>query len=230
MPLSTELCRVYSVRSVLYCSLNAYRKLEQEHKEKLAAMRSELMQEMDQLQQQAGLQREELEAEVQKIREDESFLRDHLSISVKVLGRFVLICLDDGCNAQSSFFSHQTSHLLVFKDLSSLSLFLGKQTSGNGVAGQRWKTDGRSKPDCKTPDGCGQHYERKGSETFYGLSSLHRLFLACVWFILCFLCSTLLTNDLIMFSLETWTPAAQTSSGKRNELNSYVAAMKLSTG
>lgn len=44
------------------------------------------MKEMEQLKQQAGLQREELEAEVQKIREDESFLRDHLSISVKVTG------------------------------------------------------------------------------------------------------------------------------------------------
>lgn len=47
-------------------------------------MRSELMGEMDQLQQQASRQREQLEAEVQKIRDDESFLRDHLSISVKV--------------------------------------------------------------------------------------------------------------------------------------------------
>lgn len=64
--------------------LDVCRKLEQEHKEKLAAVRSELMKEIDQLQQQAGLQREELEAEVQKIRDDESFLRDHLSISVKV--------------------------------------------------------------------------------------------------------------------------------------------------
>lgn len=59
------------------------RTLEQDHKEKLAAVRSELMKELDQIQQQAGLQREELEAQVQKIREDESFLRDHLSISVK---------------------------------------------------------------------------------------------------------------------------------------------------
>ncbi|KAG7229143.1 hypothetical protein INR49_013086 [Caranx melampygus] len=59
------------------------RKLEQEHKERLAAVRSELMKEMDQIQQQAGLQREELEAEIEKIKEDESFLRDHLSISVK---------------------------------------------------------------------------------------------------------------------------------------------------
>lgn len=44
------------------------------------------MEEMEQLRQQAGLQRRELEAEVRKIREDESFLRDHLSISVKVRG------------------------------------------------------------------------------------------------------------------------------------------------
>lgn len=65
-------------------SLGVHRKLEQDHKEKLSAVRSELMKEMDQLKQQAGLQREELEAEIQKIREDESFLRDHLSISVKV--------------------------------------------------------------------------------------------------------------------------------------------------
>lgn len=36
------------------------------------------------MQQQAVLQREELEAEIEKIREDETFLRDHLSISVKV--------------------------------------------------------------------------------------------------------------------------------------------------
>lgn len=72
--------------------LNVHRKLKQDHKEKLAAVQSELMKEMDQLQQQAGLQREELEAEVQKIREDESFLRDHLSISVKVLIWFGDIC------------------------------------------------------------------------------------------------------------------------------------------
>uniref|UniRef100_A0A3Q3WL99 EF-hand domain-containing protein n=1 Tax=Mola mola TaxID=94237 RepID=A0A3Q3WL99_MOLML len=69
-------------------------KLEQDHKEKLAAMRSELMQEVDQLQQQASLQREELEAEVQKVREDESFLRDHLSISVKENRRLEMELLD----------------------------------------------------------------------------------------------------------------------------------------
>ncbi|XP_062413327.1 ninein isoform X2 [Pungitius pungitius] len=70
------------------------RKLEQEHKEKLAAVRSELMKEMDQMQMQAGLQREELEAEVDKIREEESFLRDHLSISVKENRRLEMELLD----------------------------------------------------------------------------------------------------------------------------------------
>ncbi|XP_071752154.2 uncharacterized protein nin [Centroberyx gerrardi] len=70
------------------------RKLEQDHKEKLAAARSELIKEMDQIQQQAGLQREELEAEMEKIREDENFLRDHLSISVKENRRLEMELLD----------------------------------------------------------------------------------------------------------------------------------------
>ncbi|KAL2098954.1 hypothetical protein ACEWY4_005434 [Coilia grayii] len=63
------------------------RKLEVEHKEKLAALRSELTCEMDRLQQQAGQQREELEAEMVKIREDETFLREHLTLTVKENGR-----------------------------------------------------------------------------------------------------------------------------------------------
>lgn len=60
------------------------RKLEQDHRERLAAVRSELLREMAQVQQQAGQQREELEIQMEKIREDETFLRDHLSITVKV--------------------------------------------------------------------------------------------------------------------------------------------------
>ncbi|XP_030212678.1 ninein isoform X1 [Gadus morhua] len=59
------------------------RKLEQEHKEKLGAVRSVLLTELDQIQQQASLQREELEAELEKTRADESFMRDHLSISIR---------------------------------------------------------------------------------------------------------------------------------------------------
>ncbi|XP_047466169.1 ninein isoform X7 [Mugil cephalus] len=95
------------------------RKLEQDHKEKLAAVRSELMKEMDQIQQQAGLQREELEAEIEKIREDESFLRDHLSISVKENRRLEMELLDSTdkfMEAQSHISKLQTSLDNIMKD------------------------------------------------------------------------------------------------------------------
>ncbi|XP_070776846.1 ninein [Enoplosus armatus] len=95
------------------------RKLEQEHKEKLAAVRSELMKEMDQIQQQAGLQREELEAEVEKIREDESFLRDHLSISVKENRRLEMELLDSSeklVEAETQITKLQTSLDNIMKE------------------------------------------------------------------------------------------------------------------
>ncbi|XP_056151926.1 ninein isoform X2 [Lampris incognitus] len=88
------------------------RRLEQEHKEKLAAVRSELIQEVEQIQQQAGLHREELEAEIKKIRDDESFLRDHLSISVKENRRLELELFDSTeklVEAQSQVAELQTS-------------------------------------------------------------------------------------------------------------------------
>uniref|UniRef100_A0A672I0D9 Ninein (GSK3B interacting protein) n=1 Tax=Salarias fasciatus TaxID=181472 RepID=A0A672I0D9_SALFA len=99
-------------------SLNL-RKLEQEHKEKLAAVRSELMKEMDQIQQQAGLQREELETEIKKIREDESFLREHLSISVKESRRLEMELLDSNeklVEAQSQISKLQTNLDNIMKD------------------------------------------------------------------------------------------------------------------
>ncbi|KAM7403517.1 hypothetical protein PAMA_004125 [Pampus argenteus] len=95
------------------------RKLEQDHKEKLAAVRSELMKEMDQIQQQAGLQREELEAEIEKIREDESFLRDHLSISVKENRRLEMELLDNTeklVEAQSQITKLQASFDNIMKE------------------------------------------------------------------------------------------------------------------
>ncbi|XP_061599314.1 ninein-like [Cololabis saira] len=70
------------------------RKLEQEHREKLALVRTELLGELDLIQQQAALQRLELEEEISKIREDETFLRDHLSISVKENRRLEMELLD----------------------------------------------------------------------------------------------------------------------------------------
>uniref|UniRef100_A0AAZ3NWK3 EF-hand domain-containing protein n=1 Tax=Oncorhynchus tshawytscha TaxID=74940 RepID=A0AAZ3NWK3_ONCTS len=70
------------------------RKLEQEHREKLVSVRSELIKEMDQIQQQTGQQREKLEAEMEKLRDDETFLRDHLSLTVKESRRLEMELLD----------------------------------------------------------------------------------------------------------------------------------------
>uniref|UniRef100_A0A3B5L2L9 Ninein (GSK3B interacting protein) n=1 Tax=Xiphophorus couchianus TaxID=32473 RepID=A0A3B5L2L9_9TELE len=95
------------------------RSLEQDYKEKLTAIRSELTKEMDQMQQQAGLQREELEAEIQKIREEESLLRDHLSISVKENRRLETELLDSTeklTEAQSQITKLQANLENIMKD------------------------------------------------------------------------------------------------------------------
>uniref|UniRef100_A0AAV2JCT3 Uncharacterized protein n=1 Tax=Knipowitschia caucasica TaxID=637954 RepID=A0AAV2JCT3_KNICA len=52
------------------------------------------MKEMEQLQLQAAAQRDELQAQIEKTRDDESFLRDHLSISVKENRRLETELLD----------------------------------------------------------------------------------------------------------------------------------------
>ncbi|KAK1791790.1 hypothetical protein P4O66_013769, partial [Electrophorus voltai] len=63
------------------------RKLEQEHKERMVALRTELSKEVELVQQQANQQREELEHEISRIREDETFLREQFTLSVKENGR-----------------------------------------------------------------------------------------------------------------------------------------------
>ncbi|KAJ8411897.1 hypothetical protein AAFF_G00155350 [Aldrovandia affinis] len=70
------------------------RKLEQDNREKLATMRAELTKEMDLIQQQANQQREELEREMERMKEDEAFLRDHLSLTVKENGRLEVELLE----------------------------------------------------------------------------------------------------------------------------------------
>ncbi len=65
------------------CNLN--RKLEQEYKENMTALRAELSKEVELVQQQANQQREELEQEIGKMRDDETFLREHLSLTIKVI-------------------------------------------------------------------------------------------------------------------------------------------------
>lgn len=60
------------------------RKLEQEHKDRVVALRAEMSKEMELVQQQANQQREELEQEISRIREDETFLRERLTLTIKV--------------------------------------------------------------------------------------------------------------------------------------------------
>ncbi|XP_042593294.1 ninein [Cyprinus carpio] len=63
------------------------RKLEQEYKESMTALRAELSKEVELVQQQANQHQEELEQEIGKMREDETFLREHLSLTIKENGR-----------------------------------------------------------------------------------------------------------------------------------------------
>ncbi|ROL45021.1 Ninein [Anabarilius grahami] len=63
------------------------RKLEQEYKESMTALRAELSREVELVQQQANQQREELEQEIGKMKDDEAFLREHLTLTIKENGR-----------------------------------------------------------------------------------------------------------------------------------------------
>ncbi|XP_052007275.1 ninein-like isoform X2 [Xyrauchen texanus] len=63
------------------------RKLEQEYKESMTALRAELSKEVELVQQQSNQQREELEQEIGKMRDDENVLREHLMLTMKENGR-----------------------------------------------------------------------------------------------------------------------------------------------
>ncbi|KAF4090473.1 hypothetical protein AMELA_G00052540 [Ameiurus melas] len=70
------------------------RKLEQEHKDRVVALKAELSREVEVVQQQAIKQREELEQEISRIREDETFLRERLTLMIKENGRLEAELLD----------------------------------------------------------------------------------------------------------------------------------------
>ncbi|XP_057579801.1 ninein isoform X2 [Hippopotamus amphibius kiboko] len=59
------------------------RKLEEEYKERVAALKNELRKEREQILQQVAKQRLELEQEMEKAKAEESYLRDRLALSVK---------------------------------------------------------------------------------------------------------------------------------------------------
>lgn len=61
------------------------RKLDEEYKERIAALKSELRMEREQILQQVGKQRLELEQEIEKAKTEENYIRDRLALSLKVI-------------------------------------------------------------------------------------------------------------------------------------------------
>ncbi|XP_036124343.1 ninein isoform X1 [Molossus molossus] len=59
------------------------RKLDEEYKERIAALKNELRQEREQIMQQVGKQRLELEQEIEKAKTEENYIRDRLALSLK---------------------------------------------------------------------------------------------------------------------------------------------------
>lgn len=70
------------------------RKLEQEYKDSMNALRAELSKEVELVQQQANQQREELEKEISKMKEEENFLREHLTLTIKENGHLEVELID----------------------------------------------------------------------------------------------------------------------------------------
>ncbi|KFU84578.1 Ninein, partial [Chaetura pelagica] len=72
------------------------RKLDEEYKERIAALKNELRREREQILQQANKQRLELEQEIEKLKTDENFLRDRLALSLKENSRLESELLETG--------------------------------------------------------------------------------------------------------------------------------------
>ncbi|XP_056202523.1 ninein isoform X5 [Falco biarmicus] len=72
------------------------RKLDEEYKERIAALKNELRREREQILQQANKQRLELEQEIEKLKTDDSYLRDRLALSLKENSRLESELLETG--------------------------------------------------------------------------------------------------------------------------------------
>ncbi|XP_043371857.1 ninein isoform X13 [Dermochelys coriacea] len=72
------------------------RKLDEEYKERTAALKNELRKEREQILQQAGKQRLELEREIEKVKTEENYVRDRLTLSLKENSRLESELLETG--------------------------------------------------------------------------------------------------------------------------------------
>ncbi|XP_010149258.1 PREDICTED: LOW QUALITY PROTEIN: ninein-like, partial [Eurypyga helias] len=72
------------------------RKLDEEYKERIAALKNELRREREQILHQANKQRLELEQEIEKLKIDENYIRDRLALSLKENSRLESELLETG--------------------------------------------------------------------------------------------------------------------------------------
>ncbi|KAM6273497.1 ninein isoform 2-T3 [Porphyrio hochstetteri] len=72
------------------------RKLDEEYKERIAALKNELRKEREQILQQATKQRLELEQEIEKLKTEENYIRDRLTLSLKENSRLESELLESG--------------------------------------------------------------------------------------------------------------------------------------
>ncbi|KAM7164601.1 ninein isoform 1-T7 [Macrochelys suwanniensis] len=72
------------------------RKLDEEYKERTAALKNELRKEREQILQQAGKQRLELEREIETVKTEENYVRDRLTLSLKENSRLESELLETG--------------------------------------------------------------------------------------------------------------------------------------
>ncbi|NWW92314.1 NIN protein, partial [Rhynochetos jubatus] len=112
------------------------RKLDEEYKERIAALKNELRREREQILQQANKQRLELEQEIEKLKIDENYIRDRLALSLKENSRLESELLETGeklaeCESLASKLQRNLENVLAEKfgdlDPSSAEFFLQEE-------------------------------------------------------------------------------------------------------
>ncbi|XP_029819474.1 ninein [Manacus vitellinus] len=96
------------------------RKLDEEYKERIAALKNELRREREQILQQANKQRLELEQEIEKLKTDENYIRDRLALSLKENSRLESELLETGeklaeCESLASKLQRNLENVLAEK-------------------------------------------------------------------------------------------------------------------
>ncbi|XP_039923674.1 ninein isoform X1 [Hirundo rustica] len=112
------------------------RKLDEEYKERIAALKNELRREREQILQQANKQRLELEQEIEKLKTDENYIRDRLALALKENSRLENELLETGeklaeCESLASKLQRNLENVLAEKfgdlDPSSAEFFLQEE-------------------------------------------------------------------------------------------------------